>query len=103
MGTNSPNSHEVARLAAALVVLCLLLLPAARAATADASTPVDVTIGVLAYTGKPEAAERWQPTADYLSDRNPDYRFRIEPLFLGELRRAFREDRLDFVLTQPLQ
>ncbi len=99
-GNIPPNRHVQIRLAA---VLCLLLLVAARVVTADDSAPVDVTIGVLAYTGKPEAASRWQPTADYLSERNPGYRFRIEPLFLGELRRAFTEDRLDFVLTQPLQ
>lgn len=62
-----------------------------------------VTIGVLAYAGKDEARERWQATADYLTERNPGYRFTIKPLYLSELRNAFVEQRLDFVLTQPLQ
>ena len=82
------------------LVFVLSLPIAPGRAVAD---PVDVTIGVLAYTGKPGTAARWQTLADYLDERNPAYRFRIEPLFLGELRRAFVAGRLDFVLTQPLQ
>lgn len=75
------------------------------AAHADAPNPVDqvIHVGVLAYEGKTEALRRWGPTAAYLSKENPGYHFRIEPMFLSELAAAVRENRLDFVLTQPLQ
>lgn len=62
-----------------------------------------ITVGVLAYDGKPQTLKRWQPTADYLSAQNPKDHFRIEPLFQSELAAAVKEGRLDFVLTQPLQ
>ncbi|WP_372591863.1 EAL domain-containing protein [Guyparkeria sp.] len=101
-GYTPSNRHGSIHLAAVLLMLCLLL-PPGGVAMADTSAPVEVTIGVLAYTGKPEAIDRWQPTADYLSEHNPGYHFRIEPLFLGEMRRAFDANRLDFVLTQSLQ
>ncbi|KTG17778.1 hypothetical protein AUR63_06570 [Guyparkeria sp. XI15] len=81
-------------------MLSCLSGPAMAAADRDAET---LTIGVLAYAGKAAAIDRWQATADYLSERNPGYRFAIEPLFLSELRNAFVEQRLDFVLTQSLQ
>ncbi len=71
--------------------------------TALSAEPERVTIGVLAYLGKPQTLARWQPTADFLTQQNPGYRFVIEPLFLNEMAAAVREDRLDFVLTQPLQ
>jgi len=88
----------LAALLPGLILLFLSVTPGRAVAE-----PVDVTIGVLAYTGKPGTAARWQTLADYLDERNPSYRFRVEPLFLGELRRAFVDGRLDFVLTQPLQ
>ncbi|WP_407275089.1 EAL domain-containing protein [Halothiobacillus sp. DCM-1] len=82
--------------------LCAVVLSGvdARAAVPD---PTRVTIGVLAYLGKPQTLARWQPTAEFLTQDNPGYRFVIEPLFLNELAAAVKEDRLDFVLTQPLQ
>ncbi|MFN2381107.1 MAG: PhnD/SsuA/transferrin family substrate-binding protein, partial [Guyparkeria sp.] len=81
--------------------LCLLIAPPIHAQPDEAASRI--TIGVLAYAGKEEALERWQATADYLSYRNPGYRFVIEPLFLSELRRAFVQRQLHFVLTQSLQ
>ncbi len=88
-----------------LVVLCSSV-SAPSVAAERATNPGDATtvrVGVLAYAGKSEARERWQATADYLSERNPGYRFVIEPLFLSELQHAFVRGQLDFVLTQPLQ
>lgn len=72
-------------------------------AAAAAAEPTRITIGVLAYLGKPQTMARWQPTADFLTNQNPGYRFVIEPLYLNELASAVRDERLDFVLTQPLQ
>lgn len=74
-----------------------------EAALPTQTTEKVVQIGVLAYQGKTETARRWGPTAAYLSEKNPGYRFRIEPMFLSELAAAVRENHLDFVLTQPLQ
>ncbi len=72
-------------------------------AQASVDSPERITIGVLAYLGKPQTVARWQATADYLTQHNPGYRFVIEPLFLNEMAAAVRDHRLDFVLTQPLQ
>ncbi len=91
-------------IASALFALTSIALVGPASAQADkdsAATPIQ--IGVLAYAGKDEALNRWQATADYLSERNTGYRFVIKPLFLSELRNAFVEGRLDFVLTQSLQ
>ncbi|MGM0517181.1 MAG: EAL domain-containing protein [Pseudomonadota bacterium] len=85
--------------ASMILGVALLFLVPGRGVAA----PVDVTIGVLAYTGKPGTLARWQTLAHYLTERNPGYRFEVEPLFLGEMQRAFAAGRLDFVLTQPLQ
>ncbi len=74
-----------------------------QAAEPTQTTDKVVQIGVLAYQGKTETVHRWSPTAAYLSEKNPGYTFRIEPMFLSELAAAVRENRLDFVLTQPLQ
>ncbi|MFI9651538.1 EAL domain-containing protein [Guyparkeria halopsychrophila] len=92
------------RIAFALFALAWVWLvnPAPAQADRDAAA-TSIQVGVLAYAGKDEALGRWQPTADYLSERNPGYRFVIKPLFLSELRNAFVEGRLDFVLTQSLQ
>ncbi|MFW6379193.1 MAG: EAL domain-containing protein [Guyparkeria sp.] len=62
-----------------------------------------VTIGVLTITSKEEAQARWNPTADYLSDRIDGVRFEIRPLYLQEVARAVRQDELHFVHLQPLQ
>jgi diguanylate cyclase (GGDEF)-like protein len=68
-----------------------------------ASQEKTITIGVLAYNGKAEALQRWQPTASFFTAQNPGYDFKIVPYFLAEMAAAVRDGRLDFVLTQPLQ
>lgn len=61
----------------------------------------DYSIGVLAFSGKDEAIQRWQPTADYLSQHIPDASFNIVPLTHEEFEHAINKDELDFVLTNP--
>ncbi|TKA91208.1 EAL domain-containing protein [Guyparkeria sp. SB14A] len=100
-----PINTVVPRLLVAAIV-CLAVIVAGPAEAQSAGTEKSATpihVGVLAYAGKDEAINRWQATADYLSERNPGYRFEIVPLFLSELRHAFVQGRLDFVLTQSLQ
>ena len=82
-----------------------LLLGGQSAAVAQAWASEDrlVTIGVLTITSKEEAQARWNPTADFLSDRIDGTRFEIRPLYLQEVARAVRQDELHFVHLQPLQ
>ncbi len=58
-----------------------------------------VTIGVLALRGTERVPEHWQPTADYLDMRVPEYRFRVVPLGFDEIHRAIRRREVDFVLA----
>ncbi len=61
----------------------------------------EVTLGVLAYDGKEQALQRWQPTADYLGEQMPEHRFRILPLTHEDFEHALNKGELDFVLTNP--
>lgn len=60
-----------------------------------------VTIGVLAYRGQQHALNRWQATADYLSNEIASAEFLIEPLTLEGVAAALEEDRIDFLFTNP--
>ena len=60
-----------------------------------------LTIGVLAYNGKQQTIERWQPTADYLKEQIQGYQFLIEPLTHEEFKHAINKGKLDFILTNP--
>lgn len=59
------------------------------------------TIGVLAFQGREEAINRWQPTADYLSAAIPSADFHVQPLSHEEFIHAINKGELDFVLTNP--
>ena len=61
----------------------------------------DIAIGVLAFNGKQQALERWQPTADYLSQQIPAHRFQIIPLTHEEFKYAINKDQLHFIVTNP--
>jgi len=63
--------------------------------------PAAIRIGVLAYEGKPQAAQRWQPTAEYLNRLIPDHQFSVEPLTHDEIAQALLKQQLHFVLTNP--
>jgi ABC-type phosphate/phosphonate transport system substrate-binding protein len=82
------------------IVLCwLLCMPLAAAQSADGN----VRIGVLAFRDLEATAKTWQPTADYLQQQIPGYRFSIVPFHNEELEQAVADGALDFVLTQPEQ
>ena len=59
------------------------------------------TIGILAYDGKPQAIQRWQPTADYLTRSIPDAEFHVVPLTHQDFEHAINKGELDFILTNP--
>lgn len=73
------------------------------AAPLFAQSPRQVTIGVLAYDGKPAAQKRWQPTADFLTTAIAGSDFVIRPLTQEEIRQATLKKQLDFILTHPGQ
>ncbi len=77
----------------ALLAFCLL------AVAAHAQAPTEVRIGLLAKRGSATDLALWQPTADYLSARLPDHRFRIVALDFTEIHDSVRSGRIDFVLA----
>ena len=77
----------------ALLAVCLLAVPA------RAQAPTEVRIGLLAKRGSATDLALWQPTADYLSARLPDHRFRIVALDFTEIHDSVRSGRIDFVLA----
>ena len=77
----------------ALLAVCLLAVPA------RAGSPAEVRIGLLAKRGSATDLALWQPTADYLSSRLADHRFRIVPLDFTEIHDSVRAGRIDFVLA----
>lgn len=63
----------------------------------------DFRIGVLAFRGNLATVERWQATADYLTEKLPEHRFRIVPLELEQLRASVAAGHVDFVVTNSGQ
>ena len=76
--------------------LCALLVVSASDAWAK-----DVNIAVLAFRGKPEAVQKWQPTAAFLTERVAGHVFHIVPLTLAEMQQAVQSETVDFILTNP--
>ena len=66
--------------------------------TTKPSSPTVIKIGFLVNTTPSEAFARWQPTADYLSKRIPDKKFRIVPLNYQEVLPALKDKQVDFVI-----
>jgi hypothetical protein len=60
-----------------------------------------VRLGVLAHRGKNEALKTWNPTAQYLSQKIPGYKFIIVPLSNDDIGPAVEYNELEFVLTNP--
>jgi len=76
--------------------LCALLVVSTSEAWAE-----DVNIAVLAFRGKPEAVQKWQPTAAFLTERVAGHVFHIVPLTLAEMQQAVQSESVDFILTNP--
>lgn len=79
-----------------LLILCLLPWVLVQPAV---SAEESVRIGVLAKRGDQRTINRWQPTADYLGEQIPGYRFTIVPLDFEEIGEAVAANRIDFVLA----
>ncbi len=71
--------------------------PAPRAMTEDRL----VLIGVLSHRGDARTRSIWQPTADYLSEQVPGYRFAVMPLEFAGVGSAVATGSVDFLLVNP--
>jgi len=82
-------------------VLLLLLTQTAAASEQllNNTEKQQLSIGVLAFRSKESTQDRWQPLADQLSSKIPEYQFSISPLNYSELEQAVAEKQVDFVLT----
>ncbi|MFH0262503.1 PhnD/SsuA/transferrin family substrate-binding protein [Vibrio barjaei] len=69
----------------------------------DSTTKAQVDVGVLAIRGHLYAQQRWQPTIDWLNQQIPAVHFVLHPLDLDGMAQSVREQRMDFVLTNPGQ
>ncbi len=74
-----------------------LMIPAPS--LAKEGIPVD--IGVLSYRSIEETRKAWAPTAEWLDQQIPGYRFRIIPMFFDDLTQAVAERQVSFVMTNP--
>ena len=83
-----------------LAFLSLFYLVCTNIGLAGAETIVN--IGVRAHSGIEKAIIKWQPTAEYLSNQIPGYKFKILPYIeIPELENNIRKNNLDFILTNP--
>lgn len=84
--------------AVVLLLLSLLLIPIVQAGSYD----TEILIGLRAHSGAERDMQKWGPTADYLSEQIPGYRFRMVPFeSIGMLNEAISREDYDFVLTNP--
>ncbi|QKT02836.1 diguanylate cyclase [Ectothiorhodospiraceae bacterium 2226] len=88
-----------------ITALLLALLPAPRAALADADAGAHersvVRIGVLAHRGSEAALYAWRPTAAYLTRTIPGREFIVVPLTNSTIGPAVAQGHVDFVITNP--
>ena len=75
----------------------VLVVAMASASAADQ----EVRIGVLSFRPLEQTLKQWQPTADYLNQHLPGYRFSLTVMYYNELDLAVNRGDLDFVLTNP--
>ena len=88
--------------------ISILILTAAFCSHAASSTAVNtdveaktIRIGVLAFRGAGKAHQRWDHIADYLSSKIENHHFKIDTFDLKGLDKAVKDQRIDFVLTNP--
>ena len=60
-----------------------------------------IIIGVLSHRGDLHTLNTWSPTADYLTERIPEYDFLILPLKFEEIDTAVEDGDVDFILVNP--
>ncbi len=86
------------RLLGTLLLALLCALPESASIQAEQAQK-EVTIGVLAPRGNPQALARWAPLVQTLEQQLPGQRFVLQPLGFDEIRLAVRQKHVDFVLA----
>ncbi|MCP4643633.1 MAG: PhnD/SsuA/transferrin family substrate-binding protein [bacterium] len=86
-------------LAAAWTLPLSVSMPGLEMSASAQQAPEQVRVGVLANSGTERCAEKWGPTAEYLTDVIPGFTFAIAPLGFDEVDSAVESNEVDFVLT----
>ncbi len=60
-----------------------------------------IQIGVLSHRGDTATAINWGTTADYLSQRLPNYHFEVVPLDFNEIEDKIKNSEIHFLLVNP--
>jgi len=86
-----------------LLLVCVLPLSVLGSESLNPNTvsPEIVKIGVLAKCGAEKCLEKWEPTADYLTENIPGYSFEIKPLKHDEINEVVEKGEVDFILANP--
>ncbi|RTZ63696.1 MAG: histidine kinase [Aquificaceae bacterium] len=79
-------------------IIFITLLFISQYVVAKDSTPF-VKIGVLSHRGDAKTLEMWNPTAQYLIGKLPQYDFEIIPLDFDEIEPAVKNKTIDFILV----
>ncbi len=93
------HQYKIHKLTKSFISLLLLIFSCSLLAEKESDDIIN--IGVLAYRGKDKALNRWQATADYLSNLLDGYTFKITPLNLSEFNTAVKQQQISFTLTNP--
>ena len=65
----------------------------------------EISVAVLAFSGEEYASKTWQPTINYLNRHIPEHEFSvvaIEPSDITSLEKLVEQQKVDFVITQPI-
>ena len=80
---------------------CKLLVLLTLCMSADTGYGYDIKDGVLAERGPEKCQKMWNPTANYLSKKLPEYAFKIVPLSFDNISDAVMNEEVDFLLANP--
>ncbi len=84
------------------VFFALVFLGVGNQVSAQEAPNKNIRIGLRAYISIEAALDKWQPTADYLSEKIPGYTFELVPYAkINELTEAAGRNEFDFLLTNP--
>ncbi|WP_177418551.1 PAS domain S-box protein [endosymbiont of Lamellibrachia barhami] len=81
-----------------MTTLLCLLLSFIQTGFAETEESQEIKIGVLAKRGAAKASAKWDATADYLTQRLPNYRFRIVPMPFDDIPILVKNQLVDFVI-----
>jgi two-component system, sensor histidine kinase and response regulator len=103
--SNPVRSGAVRRIAwfVALVVAPGGSLAVSHPHTANPPPCQEVKIGVLANRGVRQCLDTWAPTARYLTEQVPGFRFAIVPLGFADIEAAVARQQVDFVIVNTAQ